>query len=162
MATIYNSEIVKNASNALGIQLSREKPLNESAEKIIAVVELNPLLVSSPNVHKSSTATTGTIYTVPSDGDFYLTIATMSIITTAAGVNGLRMSITLAETNESLVLLDLKSSNSAVVDTNSPVISQIFNPPLKLKKGSTVILTSTGTVSTARTTILGYQNSSNA
>jgi hypothetical protein len=67
MAKIYNSDLMRGLAQDAGIQQSRDKTPDELAEKIVPVIETNPILTSDTTILKSyavsATTTTGSIYT---------------------------------------------------------------------------------------------------
>lgn len=81
MATIYNSDLFKELASAAKIQVSVDNIPNQLAEKVVPVMEVNPKLLRRTEIirHNDATnATSATIYTTPTNQDFYLTHLTLS------------------------------------------------------------------------------------
>lgn len=80
-----NSELTQELRKA--IRLYGMNIPSKVQDTIIPVVEINPSLLRTVSVIRSSTKSTtgtGTIYTTPSNQDFYLTSATLTLIADAA------------------------------------------------------------------------------
>ncbi len=80
MATINNQDALKILRDSAKVQNIEPIP-NQLADKIVGTWESNPMLSRRMNVLKQQTSVitgTETIYTTPTDKDFYLTYAQMA------------------------------------------------------------------------------------
>jgi len=87
MAQIHNSDLSKEIVQGARLQQNRDIIPNQLAEKVVPVMEVNPTILKYCNVfvHGSTSATGSmTVYTTPSDKDFYLCGVDMSYSKTAA------------------------------------------------------------------------------
>lgn len=76
MATIYNSELQRQLIDGARIQTAREQTPQQLADKVVPTMETNFKLLKNINIvkHLSQSASAGgtTIYTTPTNQDFYL------------------------------------------------------------------------------------------
>lgn len=76
MAQIHNSELLKGMQDSAKLQTIRDRIPDQLADKIVPVMEVNPKLLRVCNIvrgaNKATTAS-ATLYTTPTDKDFYLT-----------------------------------------------------------------------------------------
>jgi hypothetical protein len=93
-AKIYNSDLTKELREAAKIMTSVDATPTEIAEKVVPVMEVNPKILRRSNIVLNTRMvnnTAATIYTVPTDRDFYLVSAMLSFIkdatSTATEVN---------------------------------------------------------------------------
>jgi len=126
---------------------------NFVSDIIVPVVNVSPVINNIKNAGATN-ATSATVYTTPTDKDFYLTNATISVIkdvtSTSAGstvrvfVNGVQS-----------IILDL-AGITLTPQTLSQTMS--FVPPIKLDRGSVVVVTNGTNVANIKTdcSILGY------
>lgn len=84
MAQIHNSDLIKGLSKNAGIQTSFENPPNQLAEKVVPTMESNPEMLRRSNIVRwalSNNSSSGaTIYTTPTDRDFYLVGCQLHVI----------------------------------------------------------------------------------
>lgn len=143
MATIYNSQLTRELTDAAKIQVSRDKIPNQLAEKVVPVMEVNPKLLRRANIVRSGTATgTGasTIYTTPSNQDFFLTHAELSIIKDAASdyaTGGYPLNVTIDGVTRSILIISILT-----LTAQNQTVGIAFNTPVKLDRGSTIALNS--------------------
>jgi hypothetical protein len=147
MATIYNSDLTKELREGAKLQTSTDSIPSQLAEKVVPVMEVNPKLLKSCNIirHVNNAASgSNTIYTTPTDRDFYLVTAWLSYtknvtcdITTGA------VAITAqAEEGSAFTILGLANFTLAV-ESDSGQIS--FPTPVKLKRGTAITMSGTFT-----------------
>lgn len=159
MATIYNSELTKELINAAKIQTSRDIVPNQLAEKVIPVMEVNPKLLRRTNIMKASTKTTTgtqTVYTAPTDKDFYLTDLQLAWSKDVAndGISAFWV-ITIdgdSATTNILRLYGQTLTANQIVETIS------FSNPIKIARGSTLSISHSFTVgaSSIAGSLFGY------
>jgi len=157
MATIYNSELSKELILGAKIQTSRDRIPTELAEKVIPVMEVNPKLLRVANVVKGNNALNGdvTIYTTPTDKDFYLTGASLSVVKDATATSTLtRYLITTEESG----LGSFLPIGTLTLTAESRSTSINLSTPLKLKRNTTVSITNSTTVGNIATSgsIIGF------
>lgn len=155
MAQIYNSDLTKALVDGAKIQVSKEYPPQQLAEKVVPVMECNPALLRVINVAKYAASAT-TIYTTPVDTDFYLTSAAVAI--TTAGANSGIGTITAVLRGEiTAVQVVAVCADSAAAATVNACNSQslTFVPPILLARGSAISSTSAST-QTKVYSITGY------
>ena len=111
------------------------RKLNESIQPVLVA---NPKEVVDIVKEGSTSATaTSTIYTTPANADFYLTSTSLSITKDVNNDNtNVHISVVLP-TGESVHVTRLMSQ-TLTADSHS--ILGVFNPPIKVKRGSNVTL----------------------
>jgi hypothetical protein len=139
---IYNSELSHEIRDGAKIQQSVDGIPSELADKVIPVMEVNPKLLRVIDVVRNATATPNsntTIYTTPTDRDFFLTTAQLAYVKDAtcdiaSGV-GPRISVTMFGETTTRGILE-----SAVITltADSQIISIAFPRPIKLARGSAI------------------------
>lgn len=84
MATIYRNTYLQWLQKILGLQSSKEQPPSTLAPTVQAIVDIVPRITTV--VRRASSATTGgaTLYTTPTDKDFYITFVDMAYSKDAA------------------------------------------------------------------------------
>lgn len=147
MQEIRNSRVARELREAAQLQLATDHLPMKLADYVMPTIEVNPRLVRVQNViaHTSrSTTGTSTVYTVPSDRDFYLCMAQMSASfdATADSTNSF-LTVTLDDGAANLRPIQLMKQTTTATAHNQAVF---FNPPIKLKRGSTVGLNLSFTV----------------
>jgi len=158
-AIINNKQVLIELEKNTNIQIARDKVPNELAEKIVPVFETNPLMFRRINVHALTSATnaiSATIYTTPTDKDFYLTDCSLSVVKDVTST-----SISSAIT---IKLKDGVSLNAMTLRTTSLTvesglhIEKSFNYPILLERGSTITVTNSTNVANITSTgiIFGY------
>lgn len=164
MAKIYNSDCITGLQKNAGIQQNVDKTPNELAEKIVPTFETNPKMLRVCEIVLGSlaqNATSATIYTTPTDRDFYLTAANISNIQDA----------TATSTASSLKVYPKGQTSQQVLMTigslggvNSGTIANQFVPPILLERGKTIDLTNTTANANVKVngSIVGYIDYSSA
>jgi hypothetical protein len=157
MAIIYNSDCTKGLAKNAGISTAKDIVPNQLADKIVPTFETNPEMLRIGNVVKYveiNDATSGTVYTTPTDQDFFITgiqmsyikdvNATSTIIACRATING--GEVRLGEFRG----ITLTAANGS--------FSRDFANPIKLDRGTTIRLTSDTNVAAIRAVlcITGY------
>ena len=140
MATITNSEVIQEIRDSAKIQAGMESIPNQLENKVIPVMEVNPKLLRRINIVKTATAnaaTSATIYTTPTDQDFYLVSLTLSMIkdSSATSVESSITAIIDGATIKvaSIVGITLTAQNDS--------ISLTFPFPMKIDKNTSIYVT---------------------
>lgn len=151
MVQIYNTDLINEIKEGVKLQQLSDIVPTRLADTVLPVMEVNPKLLRRINIvirKALSTSTTGTIYTTPADKDFYLSFIHMaSSITTTSVITECSISITLESGLTSQIMEYPRDAGSA----NELIGNLTFTIPIKLKKGSIILLTNTfsaGTLST--------------
>lgn len=160
MATIYNSDLSKELREGAKLQVTDRMP-TELAEKVVPVMEVNPKLLRKCNVVKQNTNSTinssVTVYSTPSNQDFYLCGFTISFINDATSQATLgNIQCTPFEMN---TVTKLGSMGNITGVAAAQTISQDFSRPILLKRSTSITATIEGVaVGTSKTqvTIYGY------
>lgn len=159
MAYIDNSETKKEINDAIrGNAVSNLAPtkVNDSVQPVI---NINPKDYRRCNIVKVGSATNAnaTIYTTPTDKDFYLVGACISRIKDAASDETFSsIALTIDGDTSSTNILRL---SGITLTADSKELSSDFTCPIRLKRGSTITLArtaSTAGVLTYSATIWGY------
>jgi len=156
MARINNSDTIKRILDDAKIQTAIDNVPQELASKVVPVLIANPLRVV--NVTGNGTKlTTGqyTIYTTPSDKDFYLTNASLHNQSDATADNTF---ITLDCTMKGQNSANLLRMGKITLTAFSGSISHNYFNPILLERGTTISLNTTFTAGVSQTdaTIQGY------
>lgn len=164
MAQIYSSDLTKELRDGAKIQIAIDKIPNELAEKVVPVMEVNPRLVKIARIVKGSVASNAvstTIYTTPSDQDFYLTSATLCWTKDAT-----------ATTTEISLKAYIDGSNPRILSVGTITltaqtgeIGNNFPHPIKIDRGTAITIAASTAIGnfTAAGCIQGYlEDSSNA
>jgi len=148
-----NSEQVKEEIKALGLQ-----PGATIIPTPVAVVETNPKLLRRANIVgqiQATNATSATIYTTPTDKDFFLTGASCSVIKDVTATSVLtRINFTLF-TGEARSVLAIPGLS---LTAQSECLSMDFICPIQLKRGTTITVSNSTNVGnvTSNGMIIGY------
>lgn len=138
MTKIYNSNLTKAIIEGAKLQTSTDKIPDELAEKVVPVMEVNPNLLRNINFVKRvnivNTATT-TVYTTPTDKDFYLTNAFLNFIKDALNTS---VSTQLIITTEDSITDAIISFAQLTLTAQVGNENVQFNPAIKLKRGSNI------------------------
>lgn len=155
MATIYNSDLSKEIQQGAKIQQNYDTIPNELAEKVLPVMEVNPKLLRRANVVKYvSGASSGTIYTTPTDKDFFLCTAILSVnkdvASTAAGTY---LSCVVEGVTTRLIHIA-----GITLTVQSECLSVSFPVPIKIDRNTPIAIASSasGAVIAVAGTITGY------
>lgn len=157
MAIIYNSDLSKEVIAGAKIQTSRDVIPNQIADKVVPVMEVNPKLLRRINTFGAGTAsnaTSATVYTTPTDRDFFLTAAVFSMIKDATSTSTLSNLITTID-GASVNLIRIPGFT---LTAQSGSISISFPQPIKIDRGVTIRLNNTTNVAniTCTATIFGF------
>jgi hypothetical protein len=159
MVTIYNSELFKELREGVKLQQLTDTIPSQLADKVVPVMEVNPKLLKVCNIVKSATcnnATTATIYTAPTDRDFFIVSAALSVIkdvTSTSVQSAINVVPEDAVTGSNICVLA-----GITLTPQTLAISQTFIPPLKLKRGSVIGAINSANVANVRAeaTITGF------
>lgn len=140
MAQIHNSDLIKGISKNAGIQISRENVPNQLAEKVVPTMETNPELLRKISIVRSTTgtnATSTTIYTTPTDQDFYLCAMAITMIKDVTATSN---ATAIVATINGAVISILKIPGITLTVQESNV--QVSLPfPLKIDRGTAINIT---------------------
>lgn len=130
-----------------------DMPTSQVSDIIIPVIPVLPIA----NIVETGTvtnATSGTVFTTPTDKDFYLTGASLSMI---KDVLSQSVSTDLRAVLRGITIFPLTIRSISLTIQNDSK-AQIFNPPIKLDRGTTVTITNSNATAeiTASATIYGY------
>lgn len=148
MVNITNSEIMQEIRNRAKLQGAVSAIPAQLGKEVIPTIEVNPQMVKNAQIVRSGRAlnsTAVTIYTTPTDQDFYLTSAAISFIkdvTSTSTVTDLRVFI-----NGSAQTLLRFDGITLTVQTGS--VSMTFPHPIKIDRGSIITInngTNTATI----------------
>lgn len=142
MAKIYNSDLTKGLAKNAGIQQNTDKIPNELAEKVVPTCETNPELLRKITIVRDITITdssSGTIYTTPTNQDFYLTDVQMDGFKSAA-----------AGTTEFYITVTINGATKKIISMHHPTTTAINNLhaeksfllPIKLDRNTNITLNS--------------------
>jgi len=148
MAKIEKREVIQKLIEGLRLSVGAENVPQEVEDKIRAVFITNEENIVNVlrNVTKTTTGS-ATMFTVPSDKDFFLTGLTFSY-TCDATADSIQYILQLAlegDAARSIVILG-KQTTTATTDH----IELTFPVPLKLESGTTIAISQTFTVGTSR------------
>lgn len=160
MAQIYNSNLTRELVEGAKIQQNHDIIPNQLAEKVVPVMEVNPNMLRSINLIKTSgNSATGsvTVYTCPSDKDFYLYGVCMSYTKDVACDNvSIALQASLSEDGSSATVISEMLSQTLTAESRT--LNKDFTVPLKLRRGSALILVGAFSVGalTKKCQIQGY------
>ncbi len=158
MAQIHNTDLFKELKDGIKIQQMRDVIPSQLAEKVVPVMEVNPKLLRRINVMKkgaASNATSSTIYTTPTDKDFFLTNATICAwkdVTAVAASQRLNVTIDGAVT-------PIFTIETLTLTAIQPVTASLnFSCPLKIDRGTGISVTNDNATANTKVaaTIFGY------
>ena len=136
--TIQNAEVIKQILTDTYINPLKEKVPNQLASKIVPVLSVNPFRVA--NIVRYGNAS-GTIYTTPTDTDFFLTGFNMSALTGSCILS---------------IIIDGATVTLARIEAGAGLITATANNfpfPIKLDRGSNIVM---GAALGGNITIIGY------
>jgi hypothetical protein len=157
MEQINNEDVIKNSSKILGHQVENKPQLDTS--KISLVAEVNPRLLRKINIVKratSSTTSAATIYTTPSDKDFYLCFAGIGNTKDVTCDNS-EIALFIIPFGESSGIQLINIPTTTLTASNNYFGTSFF-PPILIKRSSTITVSgsfSLGTM-TKTGTVTGY------
>lgn len=152
-----NSEIIQEIRNAAKSQPGTKEVIpSELSRVIIPVIEVNPKLTKTAIGYFAAAAgsTSATIYTTPSDQDFYLCSAQLSTIKDVTSTSN-QSKIVIVQNGRSVTVCAISSITLTV---QSECISVSFPHPLKCDRGSTITVQNSSATATIRSDgqITGY------
>lgn len=127
--------------------------VSELGETILPVVEVKRFC-NICRATAASNSTSATVYTTPSDKDFYLCAASLSTIKDVTGVsNNAKLNVII----EGVTIAILSISNITLTAQHSNMTNAWFNP-IKCDRGSIITVTNSSATANVRTdaTIQGY------
>ena len=137
MAQINNSQVTKRVVDLANIQISRENPPTQLADKIVPVIECSPfpIIKTFANVTYTTSQNNTTIFTSNANKDTFLTKIQFNNMQTALSDNTLCAIDCTNFDGESVQLLRKTKFTTTAVDDWLQID---FNRPIKLKRGSIV------------------------
>lgn len=161
MAIIRRGTIVKDTIDALKLQVGNVMPDQTSDKFVLTYDFLNTRVIDE--IYKTSNSavsgSSATIYTTPSDGDFYLCGVTANLVKDATNDRATgrwTINATLAN-GEAIELVALPYLVTTACDKN---IFLTFDKPIKLARNTTItmgIFTYTAGLSSRTASIWGYR-----
>lgn len=141
MAQIHNTDLYKELKEGIKLQQLTDIVPTQLAEKVIAVMEVNPKLLRRSDLVKfiSSSGTSATIYAIPPKKNFYLTALVLSLI---KDVTATSVSTRIIGTSQGVAvrLVEISGMSLTVQDK---IISMSFPFPVKLDADTNILLTNT-------------------
>jgi hypothetical protein len=155
MATIYNSDLTKELIEAGKLQVSRDKIPSEIAEKVVPVIDVNPKHNRIINVGRMNNGTgTITVYTTPTDQDFYICSCSLSCIKAAADTGTYQFLSTTEPGGQTVYLCSL---SGVTLTAEQKHITVSFPFPIKVKRGETILAqNAAGTIAHISATVQGF------
>lgn len=153
MVNIYNTSLLKRATDLLNV---RDGGFFHNAVSpiITPVLELNKPVNNVMVNQSTSTTGTATVYTTPSDKDFYLTYMCLEFQADATADNtSVGMNFTVNGTG--VPFINLRKLTTTATTLCVPVT---LNPPIKIDRGTNITYSTTFTVGACSrsATIAGY------
>lgn len=157
MSLVRNSDTLKELREASQLQQASEPTPTALSQQVVAVMEVNPKLLRRANTVKSGTASnalTQTIFTTPTDFDFYITGACLSMIKDATSQSVISTISAFVNGANQRVLAISGITLTAQADT----IYATFSPPLKVDRGTAITVTNSNLTANVRAdaSIIGY------
>ena len=144
MAThIYNSDLSTEIREGARVQASMDTIPSELAEKVIAVMETNPKILKSYTVIASAAETNpaaaATLYTTPTNQDFYLCDVSLELIKNATSdlSTGIFCSLTAVVGGVTRTLMAIPGI-TLTAQTASKTMT--FAHPIKIDRGSAILV----------------------
>lgn len=158
MATIYNSDLTKELTQAAGLQQARDIIPNQLAEKVVPVMEVNPNILRKNNFVFSASsinATSTTLTTVPSDKEFWITNIVLSMIKDVTATSVYSRILGTPHSGPTQALLEIIGL-TLTVQSGQQVIN--LNAPIRMKAGTTITIVNSTNVGNVSATgiIYGY------
>jgi len=151
-----NKDVLDRIVNELGLQSAFEKlPVD-------LVATIQPVLIANPKrnvntIRGTNKATTGTttLFTTPADRDFFLTSASLN---NQSDVSADNTGISLSVIPEGKAADEILRFDKITLTVFQDSIALVFNPPIKLERGSAISFGSTFAAGASITgaTITGY------
>jgi len=157
MSTIYNSDLTKELVEGAKIQTSKDSIPSQLADKVVPVMEVNPRLLRRINFTKDGTAsnaTTATIFTTPTDKDFFITNA---MLTWVKDVTATSLSSFITAFIDGVNRPILTIGGFTLTPLNDTV-TITFNTPIKVDRNTNIAVTNSTNVANTKATgiIYGY------
>lgn len=157
MANINNSQLSKELIDGAKIQTSFDKIPTQLADKVVPVMEVNPKLLRCCNFIKEAScinATTTTIYTTPTNKDFFLTALHLSVIKDVTSTST-RSYVNAYVNGVVNSLITIAGITLTVQDQNCSIS---FPIPIKIDRGTAIALNNSSATAnvTSRASIMGY------
>lgn len=160
MAQIHNSRLTKELSESAKIAVSRDAIPSQLAEKVVPVIDVHPdhniRLKSFASLGSLSNATTFTWYTADANKDTFICAVNLSMIKDATS-QATDMAMTYVDENGATQrLVRIAGITLTAQNVN---ITQSFPFPIKIKKGTSIILTSDSNAANIvmRACVQGYE-----
>jgi hypothetical protein len=158
MANIYNSDLINEIREGGKIQQNVDNIPNQLADKVVPVMEVNPKILRRINIIKAYTsAATGesTVYTTPTDKDFYLVGYSLNSVKNAA-CDGTNVYMEGVLSTGEAITIDYWLSLTLTADKYNNSMS--FSQPILLKRGSVIkVATNFGVGAQTKTALIyGY------
>ena len=153
MVNNYNTSISKRATDMLNVRDGQFFD-NNLGNKIVPVLEINRPVVNVLASNVVINGTSATIYTTPTDKDFYLTSAQLSVIKDATSTST-ACTISATVGGVTTQILTIKCLTLTAQENS---ISNSFYYPIKIDRGTNIVVTSTTNVANVGATgnIQGY------
>lgn len=156
MATNYNSDLSNELRKAGAIQISVDQIPQKINDSIQPVIEVNPKLLKNIEIIKigsASDATSATIYTTPSNQDFYLCGFTFTHCRDATATS-LVSEIKAYVNGEQISLYALRTLTTTVINGFSFSVNLLR--PIKIDRGTSLIVTNGAATALIRSTAIIY------
>ena len=149
MAKIYNSAIIERITKLIRLMTSADVVPSELAEKVLPVLEVSPEKIVNHGGSSNKIVTgLSTLFTTPTDRDFFLTSYSLLNQSDVSADNILvTYQVTLAS-GEQINLIELAKITLTVYQES---VTKALNFPIKLKRGSNIVFGSTFTVGVSKT-----------
>jgi hypothetical protein len=158
MTSIKNADTIRELIKGANLQTGFDQIPNELARSIVPTLEVNPAMFRRCNIVRGSSAinaTTQTIYTTPTDRDFFLCGCSLNVI----------KDVTSTTTRSDIICNPDGDTSQSVLRVSCLTLtpqtgqqSQVFPFPIKLKRGSNITVTNDTNVAnvTSSGCIVGY------
>jgi hypothetical protein len=147
MATIYNSDLSKELIEGAKIQQNFDKVPNRLGDTVVPVMEVNPKMMRRANIVRGGTSntssSTSSIYTTPTDKDFFLTTVSYYVIKDAASDNIVNTVVVSVDGSGDQTLLSVPGITLTASNYGTSIN---FPSPIKLTRGSTIRMSSSFTI----------------
>lgn len=158
MATNYNSDLSNEIRDTGKLQVMRDKIPSEFSDKIVLVSDVNPKHARRVDTIRRATvlnATSATVYTTPTDRDFFITHASLSVIKDVTSTSIYARLLVTIDGSNSVSILDIPGF-SLTPQNDSVAVS--FPSPIKVTRGTSinVALSTNVANATASACISGY------
>ena len=157
MVTINNQELKKAFSESTKTQLL-EQPTQVDNSRVIPIIDVTPKNYKSCDIVRfkqaSNTAAAQTIYTVPSNKDFYLTSCSLSVTKDATSTSiRTYIQVTIDGANQQLL-----SIAGITLTAQSQGLTMSFPVPIKIDRGTSIQFFNNTAVANIETnaSIVGY------